>query len=57
MSVFSMISFDNCKINLKTPWAAGCCGPKLTIIFLFIPLDFKEFQLKKKLKLIKFFTQ
>jgi hypothetical protein len=57
MSVFSMISFDNCKINLKTPWAAGCCGPKLTIIFLFILLDFKEFQLKKKLKLIKFFTQ
>ena len=54
MSAFLMILFDNYRINLKTPWAAECCGLELTIIFLFIILPFKEFQLKQKLKLIQF---
>jgi hypothetical protein len=54
MSVFSIISLDNCNISLNTPWAAGCCGPKFKIIFLFLLVLFKEFQLKKKLKFIKY---
>lgn len=52
MSNFSQISFDNCKINLKTPWAAGCCGPKFKIIFLLLLLFFIELQYDKKLLFI-----
>ena len=51
ISVFSIISLDNCKINLNTPCAAGCCGPKFIIIFLLILFVFREFQLKKKTKI------
>ena len=28
------VSPSSCSIRRKTPWAAGCCGPKFTVIFL-----------------------
>jgi NADH:ubiquinone oxidoreductase subunit 2 (subunit N) len=36
MSVFSITSPFNCSISLKTPCAAGCCGPKFRFIVLIV---------------------
>jgi len=63
ISVFSIISPLSCKISLKTPWAAGCCGPKFKLIVfivfrLIFLLSIIGFQLWKILlfRIFLFFT-
>jgi hypothetical protein len=36
ISVFSIISPLSCRIKRKTPWAAGCCGPKFRFIVFIV---------------------